>query len=473
MKKAIVTICIGDQFKKLAELTHPTIKAYADRIGTDFIIIDQKKISNKFLHYEKFQIYDLLGKYHRIIFMDSDLIVRPDCPDLFEIVPEHCLGIFNEGTFVPGIMEVVRDACVKYKISIPKWDGQYYNTGVMVLSRLHRQIFVKPEQEYDYYHSVYHFEQPYLNLKIIADGYKVQDIEYKFNRVSLMDHLTGEHRLSSYIVHYASAADLNIRMNLIEQDLKSWSETAPAYHYPKNIHIRVGGGLGDQIDAEPVIRYIAEKIYPGDNIRVVTDFARVFKHLPVKAMTVNELKMSKDFTVYYEMETLPSPETPLWQFLAQTLCHTTDFVSISTIRRILPDIDKQIQLQVDLQDLTALTDTIGIMNLMKMILVHPGKGWKSKTFPDTYWQEIIDRLAEITTHKVAVIGKYVSDEQGLVDLKCPENVLDLRNLLNLGELMALISQAEVLISNDSAPIHIAGAFDNWIVIGRASCRERV
>jgi ADP-heptose:LPS heptosyltransferase len=132
--------------------------------------------------------------------------------------------------------------------------------------------------------------------------------------------------------------------------------------------------------------------------------------------------------------------------------------------------DKQIKLQVDLQDLTTLTDTIGIMNLMKMILVHPGKGWKSKTFPDTYWQEIINRLAELTTHKVAVIGKYVSDEQGLVDLKCPENVLDLRNLLNLGELMALISQAEVLISNDSAPVHIAGAFDNWVVF-LPSCKH--
>jgi ADP-heptose:LPS heptosyltransferase len=81
--------------------------------------------------------------------------------------------------------------------------------------------------------------------------------------------------------------------------------------------------------------------------------------------------------------------------------------------------------------------------------------------PTDYWQAIIDGLAK--NHKVALIGK---DDQnrGTVDVKCPDNVIDLRNLLDLGSLIAIISEANVLISNDSAPIHIAGAFDNWIVL---------
>lgn len=459
VKNAVVTMCFGE-FNKMAEITHPSIKAYADKIGADFVVIKEKKVSENFIHYEKFQIYDLFKKYNRLIYIDTDVIVRPDCPNLFEEVPEYKLGIFNEGRF-GSYLPVVRDACVKYKISLEKWEGQSYNTGVMVLSRLHRKIFVKPEEEHDIIGGLAHYEQPYLNLKIISGGYLVEDIGYKFNRMSLMDKLTGENRLASYIIHYASAAPVKARMKLIEEDLRSWEETAPDYFYPKNIHVNVSGGLGDQIDAEPVVRFICNKMFKGDNIRVKTHFPRIFKHLPVRVATDSQIK--KDPNIYYKIETLPSPETPLWQHLAQTLCHTTDFISISSLRRILPDIDKTIRLHTDFNDIKSLIDTIGIRDLTKYILVHPGKGWASKTFPAEFWQSIINRLAEEKL-PVAVVGKVISEEQGLVDIECPENVLDLRNLLSLDELIALVSQAKILISNDSAPVHIAGAFDNWIVL---------
>lgn len=43
-------------------------------------------------------------------------------------------------------------------------------------------------------------------------------------------------------------------------------------------------------------------------------------------------------------------------------------------------------------------------------------------------------------------------------------MIDTRNLLSLDALIALISQAPVLLSNDSAPVHIAGAFDHEIIL---------
>jgi len=461
MKTAVITMCFGN-FDKLAIHTHPTIEAYATKIGADFVVINEKKISKKFFHYEKFQLYDYFKKYDRIIYMDTDLIVRPDTPNLFDIVKEHQIGVFNEGRF-GEFTEIMRDACMKYKIGLPKWDKQSYNTGVMVVSKLHKDIFKKPNKEYDVYAGKFsHYEQPYLNLKIISENHKIFDLKYNFNRISIMDQLTGEHRLSSYIVHYAGAPDVNdVRLNLIKEDLQSWSDTAPEYKYKKNIHITVGGGLGDQVDAEPVIRYICEKIYDGANIRIKSDFGRLFRHLPVKIVTNEDI--IKDPTVYYQMETLPSPEHPVWQFISHTLSHTIDFSSLSTLRRTLPNADKQIKLNINGEELNSVLDIVGLRNLANLILIHPGKGWESKTFPTEYWQSIIDGLSKKNT-PVAVIGKYVSNEQGMVDIKCPENVIDLRNSLNLNELIALISKAKVLISNDSAPIHLAGAFDNWIIL---------
>ena len=455
-KKALVTMCFGD-FEKIAKITHPSLKAYADKIGADFIVINEKKLSKKFIHYEKFQIYDMFKEYSRIMYIDTDVLVRPDCPDLFEKVKEFKLGIFNEGAY-EDYLGVMKDACAKYKVNIPKWDRQSYNTGVMVLSRLHRQIFKKPEKEYSVYDGLSHYEQPYINLNIISKGYLVEDIGYHFNRMSIMDSITGEHRLSSYIVHYASAASVPERIKVIEEDLKSWEEHAPEYFYPKNVAVKVTAGLGDQIDAEPVIRYLKEKVYPKDNVVVKTNFPRVFEHLNVEIYDEN--KVYPGFKVY---ETLPEVESPVWKYLAQSLCHTTDFSSISVLGWMIPDIDKQIKLEASLKEAVSLLEIVGRRDLSKYVLVHPGKGWASKTFPKEYWQEIINTLAEKEV-PTAIIGKYISENQGLVDLDCPQGVLDLRDNLDLGALIALISQSKILLSNDSAPVHIAGAFDNWIVL---------
>jgi hypothetical protein len=49
-------------------------------------------------------------------------------------------------------------------------------------------------------------------------------------------------------------------------------------------------------------------------------------------------------------------------------------------------------------------------------------------------------------------------------LELREGMVDTRSLLSLKGLIALISSAKVVLSNDSAPIHLAGAFDNHIVL---------
>jgi len=100
--------------------------------------------------------------------------------------------------------------------------------------------------------------------------------------------------------------------------------------------------------------------------------------------------------------------------------------------------------------------------------VHPGRSWQSKTFPVWYWQEIINGLIEKGI-PVALIGKEVDKDFGHVKVdgsKC----LDLRDKLSLAQLIDVIAEAPVLISNDSSPIHIAGAFDNWIGL-LTSCKE--
>jgi lipopolysaccharide biosynthesis glycosyltransferase len=114
-KYCVLTIAVGDDFQKMAKITHPTLKAYADRIGADFICVDKNTCSTP--HWEKFiNIYKLLIKYERIIYLDTDLIVRDDCPSLFDIVPEAKIGMFNEMPFTTRREYSIMESCKDYDI---------------------------------------------------------------------------------------------------------------------------------------------------------------------------------------------------------------------------------------------------------------------------------------------------------------------------------------------------------------------
>ena len=135
MKLAVVTIVLGEKYFRISQISHKSIKNYADKIGAEFIVLDNPQ---GLPHWQKMEIYRLLNTYDRIIYFDTDLIIRDDCPNLFEIVPDDKLGAFNEGKFDPR-GESLKEAIFAYKEDVKDWDGTYYNTGVMVISRKQKE----------------------------------------------------------------------------------------------------------------------------------------------------------------------------------------------------------------------------------------------------------------------------------------------------------------------------------------------
>ena len=460
----VLTLAVGSKYEEMAKLTHPTLKKYAERIGADFICISEANTTTP--HWEKFnQIYTLLNKYKRIFYLDTDIIIRDDCPNVFDLIPKEKLSLFDEMPYTNQRNLSLIESCKDYGIILKNWNGKYYNTGVMVVSRLHKELFKKPEKEiFNFY------EQGYFNanlakiLESVGNELSVQELPYWFNRMTCMDNYTGEERFASYIIHYAGYPNLNFVLDLIQKDIYNWNTSSKngGYHYKRHILINVQGGLGDQICVEPVIRFMQKHVYKEDDITVVTHFPRIFKHIKdIKLFAHGEFKREQDVP-YYHICSLPGPETLMWQYISNLMCHTVDFSSMALLRRILPNEDKQVKIEVNLDDIKKIIEVVGIRNLNDLILIHPGRHWQSKTFPIQWWQDVVDGLAEEKL-PICIIGK---DEttRGVLDIKIPEGVLDTRNLLDLDSLIALIAQAKILVSNDSAPIHIAGAFDNHIIL---------
>jgi hypothetical protein len=447
----VLTISIGEYYNELAKLTLPSIQSYAKKIGADFLNINE---FNKYYitqKWNKFHIHELLNKYRRILYLDVDILIREDTPNLFEIVPENKLGMFNEGRYAPRF-EYLEQASEYYGEPLKSWGGQFYNSGVMVISRMHKNIFKLPKGQ-DFVET----DQPYINLRILNDNVQMFDLDYKFNRMDILDKHCGISRLDSYIVHYAGGPQ-SIQMDIIKKDIEQWKQDAPNYKYTRNILVTVTAGMGDQLCAEPAIRY-TQKMYPDANMYVVTHFPRLFEHLSCPVMTYDQWNGINDAIV--KMETCPDVGMSEHK-MSHVLFHPTDFATMSMIKRAIPNHDKTIKLKLNAEDTASALKLLEGRNPEKpTVLVHAGKWWPSKTLPVEWWQKIVNKLSEKLT--VVLIGKTIDEQQGYQPIECPKDGIDLRDLTTLGELMSLISLSRCVLTNDSSPIHIAGAFDNWIV----------
>jgi hypothetical protein len=250
---------------------------------------------------------------------------------------------------------------------------------------------------------------------------------------------------------------------LIRKDLETWASQCGTYNFKRHIHVIVSGGLGDQVNAEPAIRFMREHVYPASEAHIVvtTHWPRLFAHLDVEVCHHEEFRPKVD-TPYYTVQSLPPPESVTWMVVSNLLCHTTDYCSMALLRRILPMEAKRVHLMSTEQDLVDLRHKAWCPDFSQCVVVHAGRHWNTKSFPLAWWQAVVDGLEDAGA-LVCLIGQD-DDTRGVVPVTCPSGGLDLRNRLTLPELIALLKEAPVLLSNDSAPIHLAGAFDNGIVL---------
>lgn len=222
---------------------------------------------------------------------------------------------------------------------------------------------------------------------------------------------------------------------------------------PRPVCLQVAGGLGDQVCAEPVIRWMVDNHFKNDDIILMTQHPEIFKHLPVVCHTEN---------VNFEKNRISaSTHPPDYPLITFHMIHPVDFISLVLFRRTLTKKDRQIKLTYS----STAKEKIKEIIPAGAIAVHPGTSWESKTFSVSYWQSVIDLLKKdwpvVIIGADRPVGKNRCRPTGYQPIDA-SGCVDLRDRLNLEELFAIIDHCPVLITNDSGPAHIAGAFDNWL-----------
>jgi hypothetical protein len=84
MRKTLWTLNIDNYAPELCELTYPLLLAYAQKIGADFQIINERRFPEMPVVYEKLQIFYLGRGNDWNVYIDSDAVIFPDMFDVTE-----------------------------------------------------------------------------------------------------------------------------------------------------------------------------------------------------------------------------------------------------------------------------------------------------------------------------------------------------------------------------------------------------
>ncbi|EIQ01651.1 LPS:glycosyltransferase [Opitutaceae bacterium TAV1] len=223
MRAALVTLAVGEVPE--TRWSHPVFRAYAQRHGLEFVVIDEWRVrkggwftpKRKRAQFEKLQLHRLLGEYDRVIFFDADILIHPECPNLLELVPDDCLGAVSDEQADGGGETWKRrddlDRAQKALGTLPaeRAAEPYFNTGVMVLSAGYRAVFDParcwpPKGRWR--------EQTGINYNARSDGVKINYLNQGYNFSPLVDDhwqdaacRCGGSASGVWVVHYAGLVD--------------------------------------------------------------------------------------------------------------------------------------------------------------------------------------------------------------------------------------------------------------------------
>jgi hypothetical protein len=182
MKKAIVTLLLGKYYQDLWNRhCRPDWTAYANRHSYDIVTITKPidvsaRAQGRSPAWQKCLVLDprIARDYERMVWIDADVMIRPDAPDVADGVPLHKIGVVDETEWPTSqlrrvAIEALADAFEKQDRTVarnwrtflypPSWHAFYglparhdhiAQTGVMVLSPdRHRYILEHVYRAYE------------------------------------------------------------------------------------------------------------------------------------------------------------------------------------------------------------------------------------------------------------------------------------------------------------------------------------
>ena len=224
MKLALVTRA-DNNIKEMTDITLPPMRAYAKRIGADFIQLNHQPpvmTEDNKTHYRILSVYDILDEYDRVLCLDADMLINKGIPNIFEVVPEDMIGSIYEDK---GSRRAHRHQIM---VEIQKiwgdvgWREGYTNAGTFVLSAMHRNIFLPHNNQY---WVGWGSADVHMSYNINKYNFNVYELNHIWNHSTMFSEPWNNNfnRFNANIIHYGGKGvfDDNI-LNRTEQIKKDY-----------------------------------------------------------------------------------------------------------------------------------------------------------------------------------------------------------------------------------------------------------
>lgn len=145
--RLLVTVACGGQYETLLrEFTGPAMQAYAARIRADFLPLVGR--TQDWWGLEKFRVGAVAQRYQRTLFVDADVLIRADAPDIFDLVPEGHIAMHDDWAAQGDHQwhRAQRDALWSSQGVPPLHLSTMRNSGVIVCDQMHADIWTPPER---------------------------------------------------------------------------------------------------------------------------------------------------------------------------------------------------------------------------------------------------------------------------------------------------------------------------------------
>ena len=108
---------------------------------------------------------------------------------------------------------------------------------------------------------------------------------------------------------------------------------------------------------------------------------------------------------------------------------------------------------------------VGVNITRPIIIFHPGVSEEKRRYPADLWIETGNKISEENHYQIVITGtKNEQQLAGSIAAGIGVNATDIAGLLTTGEYIAMINMAEVLVSVNTAAIHIAAARQTPVVV---------
>jgi lipopolysaccharide heptosyltransferase II len=101
----------------------------------------------------------------------------------------------------------------------------------------------------------------------------------------------------------------------------------------------------------------------------------------------------------------------------------------------------------------------------KLILLQPGARWKNKRWPANYFAELVRALAKkFPDARFAILGDKGDQPLGeIISQAAPEKISNLCGATTLPEMIECVRHCDLLVTNDTGPMHVAAALGKPLV----------